>query len=177
MSSIPDHLPQQQQQQQQNNERHESLPSPGVDDDDDDDVTVTTIQHRGSQSSNNFGFLATGRDFQPADISHQYTEQEKRFLATFNSLDYLPSHSSVYKNWLRRQRGSRYQTQRWLLMGIIGFTVGFIGFVMHQLIELIADVKWTRATEYIESSSYTEAWAWALGYSVLFVLVSSSTVV
>ncbi|CAI9742196.1 channel C-like [Octopus vulgaris] len=145
--------------------------------DDDDAAVTTTIRERGVKNSGTFSFLATGRDFQPADISHQYTEQEKRFLGTFTSLDYLPSHSNVYKNWLKRQRSSRYQVHRWLLMGIIGFTVGFIGFVMHQLIELIADVKWTKATEYIESSDYVAAWGWSLAYSVLFVLVSSSTVV
>ena len=35
------------------------------------------------------------------------------------------------------------------MMGLIGFTVGFIGFLLHQLIDVIADFKWQRASQYI----------------------------
>ena len=37
-------------------------------------------------------------------------------------------------------------------MGMIGFTVGFIGFLLHQITELIADFKWEQAKGYIEAS-------------------------
>jgi hypothetical protein len=43
--------------------------------------------------------------------------------------------------------------QQWLMMGLIGFTVGLIGFVMHQLIDLISNVKWSQATEYLNNVS------------------------
>jgi chloride channel 7 len=35
-------------------------------------------------------------------------------------------------------------------MGLIGFTIGVIGFLLHQLIEKIADVKWEITQKYIE---------------------------
>ena len=36
------------------------------------------------------------------------------------------------------------------MMGLIGFVVGFIGFLLHQIIDLIADTKWDKAREFIE---------------------------
>ena len=36
------------------------------------------------------------------------------------------------------------------MMGLIGFTVGFIGFLLHQVIDVIADFKWDMASRYIE---------------------------
>jgi len=38
---------------------------------------------------------------------HQYTDQERQTLAAYESLDYLPSHSEIYKSWLRKQKVSR----------------------------------------------------------------------
>ena len=37
-------------------------------------------------------------------------------------------------------------------MGLIGFSVGFVGFLLHQITELIADFKWKQAKAYIEVS-------------------------
>ena len=42
------------------------------------------------------------------------------------------------------------------MMGLIGFCVGFIGFVLHQLIEKIADVKWEITVKYIEVKRWWE---------------------
>ena len=35
------------------------------------------------------------------------------------------------------------------MMGMIGFTVGMAGFLLHQLIDLIADTKWEYARIYL----------------------------
>lgn len=35
------------------------------------------------------------------------------------------------------------------MMGIIGFLVGLIGFLLHDLIEEIANLKWNTAQDYI----------------------------
>lgn len=35
-------------------------------------------------------------------------------------------------------------------MALIGFSVGFIGFLMHQFIDLISDTKWENATKFLE---------------------------
>lgn len=48
-------------------------------------------------------FSLQGRDLESALVNHKYTKQEQDLLATYESLDYLPSHSDVYKHWLKRQ--------------------------------------------------------------------------
>ena len=35
------------------------------------------------------------------------------------------------------------------MMGLIGFTVGILGFLLHQAIEALTDVRIERATEYL----------------------------
>ena len=49
------------------------------------------------------GFFAKGRDFESRYVNHSYTDQEKEVLASYESVDYLPPHSHVYRNWLRQQ--------------------------------------------------------------------------
>ncbi|XP_048583909.1 chloride channel protein D [Nematostella vectensis] len=121
-------------------------------------------------------FFQKGREFESVYVNHKYTDEEKEQLATYESVDYLPPHSSVYKNWLKRQP-SRLDWDRWVMMGLIGFTVGFIGFLMHQLIDVIAEVKWEKASEYVKDEDFAMAWIWVMGFSVLFVIVGSLPVV
>ena len=40
------------------------------------------------------------------------------------------------------------------MMGLIGVTVGLIGFLLHQLIDVIADFKWDKANEFIDVSIF-----------------------
>ena len=37
----------------------------------------------------------------------------------------------VYRNWLQQQP-ARLDWDRWLMMGLIGFAVGMLGFLLHQ---------------------------------------------
>lgn len=48
-------------------------------------------------------FFAKGRDYESRFVNHQYTAQEREILSAYESLDYLPPHSHVYKNWLKQQ--------------------------------------------------------------------------
>ncbi|XP_074627638.1 chloride channel protein C-like [Acropora palmata] len=121
-------------------------------------------------------FFQKGREFESRYVNHHYTEEERQKLGTFESVDYLPPHSAVYKNWLKQQP-SRLDWDRWVMMGMIGFTVGFIGFLMHQLIDVISEIKWDKASEFIEKRDFALAWVWVIGYSVLFVIASSVPVV
>ncbi len=50
-------------------------------------------------------------------------------------------------------------------MGLIGFVVGLIGFFLHQLIDLIADTKWSYARELIQTKSLFLTWLFVFGYS------------
>ena len=39
---------------------------------------------------------------------------------------------------------------RWLMMGIIGFSVGIVGFLLHQIIDIISEFKWELTSYYIQ---------------------------
>ncbi|XP_013403924.1 chloride channel protein C [Lingula anatina] len=121
-------------------------------------------------------FFAKGRDIESVYTTHKYTEEEKKTLATFESMDYLPSHSEVYKHWLRRQP-KRQDWDRWIMMGLIGFSVGFLGFLLHQLIDLVSETKWEKARDFVADDKMLEAWGWCLGYSLIFVVAGSASVV
>lgn len=122
------------------------------------------------------GFFARGRDFESRYVNHSYTEQEKEVLASYESVDYLPPHSHVYRNWLRQQP-ARLDWDRWVMMGFIGFAIGFIGFLLHQLIDLISDFKWDLAQEMIKEDRIAVAWVFVTGFSLALVIVGSSIVV
>ncbi|XP_035227060.1 chloride channel protein D-like isoform X2 [Stegodyphus dumicola] len=63
------------------------------------------------------------------------------------------------------------------MMGLIGFLVGTLGFLLHQFIDIFAEIKWERARKFIENENIFFAWLWVLAISTLFVLISSSSVV
>ncbi len=89
-----------------------------------------------------------------AAVNHQYTEEERQVLNSYQSLEYLPPHSKVYRNWLQQQP-ARLDWDRWLMMGLIGFSVGILGFLLHQIIDLISEVRTQQCSTnstYIEPS-------------------------
>ncbi|GIY31050.1 chloride channel protein D [Caerostris extrusa] len=50
-------------------------------------------------------------------------------------------------------------------------------FFLHQFIEIFAELKWTKARKYIEEDNFIYAWLWVIAVSLLFVFISSSSVV
>ncbi|KAK7115171.1 chloride channel protein C-like isoform X2 [Littorina saxatilis] len=128
-------------------------------------------------NDDDFSIFAAGRDYEPVYVTHKYTTEERETLASFESLDYLPSHSQVYKHWMKRQMVSRLQLDRWVMMGMIGFVVGVIGFLLHQLIEGIADLKWETTQDILRDGKPALAWLFTSGYSVGFVLFSTAIII
>ena len=47
----------------------------------------------------------------------------------------------------------RLDWDRWVMMGMIGVTIGIVGFLLHNVIHLIAEVKWERANVYFHVST------------------------
>ncbi|KAF6020441.1 hypothetical protein EB796_021244 [Bugula neritina] len=121
-------------------------------------------------------FFAKGRDFESTFTNHKYTSEEKETLRTYESQDYLTSHSEVYKNWIKRQP-SRLDWDLWVMMGLIGFVVGFIGFLLHQTIEWLTDIRINKASEYLAVDNLLLAWGWCVGFSTLFLLFGTVFVV
>ena len=120
--------------------------------------------------------MALKSTFGLAVVNHNYTEEERQILNSYQSLEYMPPHSKVYRNWLQQQP-ARLDWDRWLMMGMIGVSVGLLGFLLHQIIDLISEVKWESTREYILAEDFTTAWLWTFSYSLLFLVVSSLLVI
>lgn len=43
----------------------------------------------------------------------------------------------------------RLDWDRWLMMALIGITIGIVGFLLHQAVHLIGHWKWHKANEYL----------------------------
>jgi len=81
--------------------------------------------------------------------NYRFTPRELSILASHDSFDYLPGHSTVYQQWLQRQP-ARLDWDRWVVMAMIGIAVGLLGFLLQQIIHLISHVKWQRAEQLIQ---------------------------
>lgn len=104
-------------------------------------------------------------------VNHYYTEEERQVLNSYQSLEYLPPHSKVYRNWLQQQP-ARLDWDRWLMMGIIGFSVGILGFLLHQIIDIISEFKWELTSFYIQKQDFPGAFTFTVGYSLIFLVAS-----
>ncbi|KAI8746592.1 chloride channel protein C [Biomphalaria glabrata] len=125
----------------------------------------------------NFSLFAKGRDYEPAYVTHEYTQQEKDTLNAYESCDYLPSHSHIFKHWIKRQMISDLEIDRWIMMGLIGFSIGVVSFFLHQLIERIDHLKWRITKDLLDKEQLVEGWAYCSGYSMLFSIFSAFIVV
>ena len=123
------------------------------------------------------GFFTSGRDFESISTNHLYTEDERNTLATYESLEYMPTQSRAYRCWLKNQSRCDSDWDRWLMMSFIGVTVGLLGFVMHQLIDLLSELKWSVAERLLNSVGLVACWGFVLSFSLLCILCSSGIVV
>ncbi|GAB0182485.1 chloride channel protein C-like [Grus japonensis] len=86
-------------------------------------------------------------------------EEEREHLITHESLDYLPSHSKVYKKWLQ-EKTYRTEWDQWLLMGLIGTAVGMLGFLTHQIIDCLIKLKWDLVENYLQREAGGKIFTW-----------------
>lgn len=91
------------------------------------------------------GFFAKGRDFESVGTAHQFTAQELEQLKSFESIEYLPPNNAVFRHYLTHQRVPN-QSARWVAMGLIGSSVGFLGFLLKSSVEGIGE--WRRSLHF-----------------------------
>ncbi|KAJ6662104.1 hypothetical protein lerEdw1_012569 [Lerista edwardsae] len=103
-------------------------------------------------------------------------EKERESLLVQESLNYLPSHSKVYKEWLQSQ-AYRMDWDRWLLMGLIGIVVGTLGFLIHQIIDYLIELKWELVESHIQKGNFHMTWVCILGIGLAMIIASSGLVV
>ncbi|XP_063155341.1 chloride channel protein C-like [Candoia aspera] len=92
------------------------------------------------------------------------------------SLDYLPSHSNIYKKWLQEQ-AYRTDWDRWLVMGATGTAVGILGFLIHQIIDYLIRLKWGLVEDYLQKGNFHMTWIYMLGIGLVMIILSSGLVV
>ncbi|XP_063781300.1 chloride channel protein C-like [Pseudophryne corroboree] len=110
------------------------------------------------------------------NVSSDMYQQKKDLSETHESLDYLPSHSDVYKTWLQ-EKPHRSDWDRWLMMALIGVVVGTVGFLMHQIIDYLFEMKWELVETYIKHGDFFTTWLFILGIGLAMVLCASGLVV
>ncbi|XP_056377862.1 chloride channel protein C-like isoform X2 [Hyla sarda] len=109
--------------------------------------------------------------------NHRVPSKVKRVPSgTHESLDYLPSHSEVYKTWLKL-KPHRSDWDRWLMMGFIGIVVGTAGFFMHQILDTCFEKKWELVESYIRHGDFCTTWLFVLGIGFAMVIGASGLVV
>lgn len=125
-----------------------------------------------------FPIFKKGRDIGGSHTNYEFTQQEQETLASYDSVDYLPSDSEVFRAWAMQQT-HRLNLFRWIIMGFIGLTVGIVGFFLRSLIELLSDVRIDRPRELLQATpaNYLAAWGWATGFAVIFLVIASALVV
>ncbi|KAL5258787.1 hypothetical protein ACHWQZ_G009296 [Mnemiopsis leidyi] len=121
-------------------------------------------------------FFQSGRDYESRYVNHRYLGEEKKVLSKYESVDYFSPHSQIYKEWVAKQP-ARFEWDRWVTMGCIGFLVGLTAFVMHQGIGLISENMHDLALRQIEIGDIMGGWVILTGISVLLVILSSAIVV
>ncbi|XP_048452082.1 chloride channel protein C-like [Rhincodon typus] len=105
----------------------------------------------------------------------KWTQNDRENLALHESLDYLPSHSDIYKKWLQR-KPYRSDWDYWFMMGLIGISIGVLGFLVNQTIDILVKLKWKLILHYIQNNQFFLTWIWLVGIGLAMVTISSGTV-
>lgn len=71
-------------------------------------------------------FFQKGREFESAYVNHKFTDEEKHQLATYDSLDYFPPHSVVYK--VQRMKFSKIIGNLWTEITLEAHLVQYISY-------------------------------------------------
>jgi chloride channel 7 len=119
---------------------------------------------------------ALGHDAEASSANHHFTQAERRRLAQFESIDYLPPNSQVYRAWLSKQPHGR-SWDRWAMMGAIGVTVGFLAYCMDSLIDALGGARYGGTRWLILHGNMFVAWLFNATLAVSLAALASALVV
>ncbi|KAK2151911.1 hypothetical protein LSH36_346g01010 [Paralvinella palmiformis] len=108
-------------------------------------------------------------------VSTTLKEPEKKAEAKFSSVNYSPTHSLVYMDWLRSYGHNHliYEWDKWFLTFLIGIFTGLLAAFLNQCIDALVIVKWSRSQDYAAVEDNLLTWGWSFGLSCVFCLISS----
>ena len=135
--------------------------------------------HRKYGITDAFSCCQKGRDYENRHTNHVFSPAELKTMSTFQSMNYLPQNSIIYRKWLQKQDASIGDNHwdKWFVMGLIGLTTGLTGYFLKSMTELITKKKFEFVQEALDEGLLGSVFLWVTGISVLMVLVASSLVV
>mmetsp|Transcript_13128 Transcript_13128/g.35103 ORF Transcript_13128/g.35103 Transcript_13128/m.35103 type:complete len:785 (-) Transcript_13128:79-2433(-) len=108
--------------------------------------------------------------------SHHFTAEERSKMNSFESIDYLPPSSAAYRKWLANQPHRRHW-DRWLVMGLVGVSMGLLGHFLYVCINLLANIKYGVTRWIIAHANIGVAWLYNVTFTTALVAGSSALVV
>ena len=111
-------------------------------------VSLTRLQLWSHEAANapeeeqSGGFFARGRDYESVGDAHKYTQNERRQIESHQSIEYLPPNNAPYREYIARAAGST-QRARWLMMGLVGAAVGFVGYMLKSIIAALLSWRYS----------------------------------
>jgi hypothetical protein len=111
--------------------------------------------------------------------SGQY--ERMRLVKNYESMEYNPPNSAVYRSWLARQPHGR-TWDKWLLMALIGLCVGTVSFLLQQAIKVLFESREAIGRYFLDWHShkvggYMLAWFFYVAVSAAFATAASLLVV
>ncbi|KAG1669629.1 hypothetical protein FOA52_010789 [Chlamydomonas sp. UWO 241] len=135
-----------------------------------------------SAPTNAFGRIATrvaktlfrrGPDTESARVNHRFTAEERVKLNNVESIDYLAPNSGTFRKWLYRQPHRR-DWDRWVMMGMIGLSMGLVANFLLSIINGVADWKYGTTRWLIGHANMGVAWLFNVTVSTLLVAAASA---
>eukprot|EP01012_Entosiphon_sulcatum_P013207 TRINITY_DN1847_c0_g1_i1.p1 TRINITY_DN1847_c0_g1~~TRINITY_DN1847_c0_g1_i1.p1 ORF type:complete len:848 (-),score=140.93 TRINITY_DN1847_c0_g1_i1:21-2564(-) len=108
---------------------------------------------------------STTQDILPANIPHKFTKREYANMQRFEARDlYEPITESFQQHLLEKgeQPQRAHIRAKWLMMMLVGVTVGLVGFVVKETIDALTDLKgrWLQKAMSDRSDIYAEYKGW-----------------
>jgi chloride channel 7 len=119
---------------------------------------------------------AFGHDAEATSSNHHFTQAERRRLQQFESIDYLPPNSQVYRAWLAKQPHGR-SWDRWAMMGAIGVSVGLLAYGLDTLIDVLGGFRYGGTRWLILHGNMFVAWLFHCTVAVSLAALASLLVV
>jgi len=100
------------------------------------------------------------------------TEQQKRTLRLFSSVNYTPDHSLSYLTWIGQHKSrlySRLEWDRWFLVFLIGVCIGLVAALLRQSIQALGDLQWRITKGYLKNGEIAKGFGYQAGTNCIYV--------
>jgi chloride channel 7 len=113
---------------------------------------------------------------------HSFTDAEKALMNTYESLDYDPLHSQIYKKYihdLNVEAGKKCNSiclSKWTTYALVGIIVGSFAYLCAIAVEFLLDFKFEQTNEFIKRDEMVGGYIVYALINVTFVAIATSLV-